>query len=110
MRLLTEKIFSLLNFAPDTEIMLTYTDKDGASVALVDDDDLRNVVKQSLNPLKITVKLKAEKTCRYPQVKLLFDYPDAQVSQMMKAIPDPAEREKFETLWTESKDSGLVSG
>lgn len=46
--------------------MLTYVDEDGDSVALVDDDDLNDVAKQSPNPLRITVKLNAEKTGALP--------------------------------------------
>ncbi|XP_073126461.1 protein JOKA2-like isoform X2 [Henckelia pumila] len=63
---LMEKIFSLFKFAADTSIMLTYVDEDGDSVALVDDDDLNDVAKQSLNPLRIAVKLNAEMTGALP--------------------------------------------
>ncbi|KAK4493560.1 hypothetical protein RD792_017797 [Penstemon davidsonii] len=58
---LRKKISSLFGFSPETELRLTYIDEDGDEVALVDDDDLRDVVKQALNPLRITVKLNAEK-------------------------------------------------
>ncbi|CAI9280446.1 unnamed protein product [Lactuca saligna] len=54
---LREKIRSLFNFNPDVDFTLTYVDEDGDAVTLADDDDLRDVVGQSLNPLRITVKL-----------------------------------------------------
>ncbi|XP_052621969.1 protein JOKA2-like [Lactuca sativa] len=55
---LTEKIRSLFNFNPDVDFSLTYVDEDGDAVTLADDDDLRDVVRQSLNPtLRITIKL-----------------------------------------------------
>lgn len=63
---LIDKIFALFKFAADTSIMLTYVDEDGDSVTLVDDDDLNDVTKQSPNPLRITVKLNAEKTGALP--------------------------------------------
>lgn len=37
---------------------MTYVDEDGDMVNLAADDDLDDVVKQSLNPLRITVNLK----------------------------------------------------
>ncbi|XP_023758588.1 protein NBR1 homolog [Lactuca sativa] len=54
---LREKIRSLFNFNPDVDFTLTYVDEDGDAVTLADDDDLRDVVGQSLNPLRITVML-----------------------------------------------------
>ncbi|KAL0385136.1 UNVERIFIED_CONTAM: protein JOKA2 [Sesamum radiatum] len=61
---LRKKIRSLFSLAPDTELMLTYIDEDGDVVTLVDDDDLHDVVKQALNPLRITIKVNAEKNGR----------------------------------------------
>ncbi|XP_073122984.1 protein JOKA2-like isoform X2 [Henckelia pumila] len=58
---LREKLLTLFNLAPNTELTLTYIDEDGDEVALVDDDDLRDAVKQALDPLRITVKLNSEK-------------------------------------------------
>lgn len=54
---LREKIISLFGFSPDADFTLTYIDEDGDVVTLVDDDDLYDVMNQSLNPLRITVKL-----------------------------------------------------
>lgn len=58
---LREKILSLFNIASDVKLILTYIDEDGDVVTLVDADDLRDVVKQGLNPLRITVELSSEK-------------------------------------------------
>ncbi|XP_073143601.1 protein JOKA2-like [Henckelia pumila] len=61
---LEEKILSLFNLPQNISLMLAYIDEDGDDVALVDDDDLRDVVKQGLNPLRVTVKRTAEKNGR----------------------------------------------
>ncbi|KAL6579803.1 hypothetical protein OROMI_007827 [Orobanche minor] len=58
---LREKIISLFSFDPDTELVLTYIDEDEDVVTLASDDDLRDAVKQELDPLRITVNLNAEK-------------------------------------------------
>ncbi|XP_073023720.1 protein JOKA2 isoform X1 [Primulina eburnea] len=121
---LTEKIFSLFKFAPDTEIILSYIDEDGDSVALVDDDDLCDVVKQSLNPLRITVKLSDEKNgtpislstgnstpLRSPRVEQSFQNPIAGVSEILKTVPEPL-RETLVNLSTDllSKASSTAPG
>ncbi|KZV25680.1 hypothetical protein F511_04741 [Dorcoceras hygrometricum] len=121
---LTEKIFSLFNFAPDTEIILTYIDEDGDSVALIDEDDLCDVVKQSLNPLRITVKLNAEKNGTpfslstgtstpliSPRVKQSFQNPIAGVPEILKTVPEPL-RETLVNLSTDlvSKVSSTAPG
>lgn len=59
------KVIGLFNFAPDADLSLTYIDEDGDVVTLVDEEDLCDVVRQSLNPLRITVKLKAENGGRF---------------------------------------------
>jgi next-to-BRCA1 protein 1 len=61
-RALRAKVISLFNLAEDAEFTLRYTDEDDDVVTLADDDDLLDVVKQSLNPLRITVKLNSKKT------------------------------------------------
>jgi next to BRCA1 gene 1 protein len=55
---LREKILSLFKFSPDTELTMTYVDKDSDIVTLVDDEDLRDVIRQGLNLLRITVNLR----------------------------------------------------
>ncbi|KAL0385126.1 UNVERIFIED_CONTAM: protein JOKA2 [Sesamum radiatum] len=66
---LRKKILSLFSLAPDTQLMLTYIDEDGDVVTLVDNDDLHYVVKQALNPLRITIK-KVPEPLRETLVKL----------------------------------------
>ncbi|KAM7277058.1 hypothetical protein ACFE04_018924 [Oxalis oulophora] len=55
---LNEKIYGLFNFPPESHLSLTYVDEDGDVVTLVDDDDLRDVMRQSLKFLRIDVQLK----------------------------------------------------
>ncbi|KAK4438549.1 protein JOKA2 [Sesamum alatum] len=99
---LREKILSLFSFATDTVLMLTYIDEDGDVVTLVDSDDLRDVVKQGLNPIRITVKLSSEKTARRfnssseistplrsPRVQPPLQNLHAGVSEILKTVPQP---------------------
>ncbi|KAM7483155.1 hypothetical protein LguiB_007738 [Lonicera macranthoides] len=59
---LRDQVHRLFHFAPNADIILTYIDEDGDVVTLSDDEDLRDVMRQSLNPLRITVKLNTEKS------------------------------------------------
>ncbi|KAL2539577.1 ubiquitin-associated (UBA)/TS-N domain-containing protein [Abeliophyllum distichum] len=99
---LREKILSLFNFAPNTELTLTYIDEDSDVVALVDDEDLRDVVRQALNPLRITVKLNAENSSRpyarssgsstplrSPGVQPPFQNLKSNISEILKSVPEP---------------------
>ncbi|KAL3366774.1 hypothetical protein AABB24_011474 [Solanum stoloniferum] len=52
---LKDKIFKLFNFPPDSELTLTYIDEDGDVVTLVDDEDLQDITRQDLDPLRISV-------------------------------------------------------
>lgn len=58
---LRAKILSLFSFPPDADLSLTYIDEDGDAVTLVDDDDLRDAMKQQLKFLRIDVVLKNDK-------------------------------------------------
>lgn len=58
---LREKIFSLFKLSPKVDLRLTYLDEDGDSVTLADDEDLHDVMRQSLDPLRITANVNAEK-------------------------------------------------
>lgn len=101
---LREKILSLFSFARDTDMMLTYVDEDGDVVALVDDDDLRDVVKQGLNPVRVTVKVTSDKNgkqtysrsrsqspVRSRPVQPLPPLPNlnAGVSEILRNVPEP---------------------
>lgn len=52
---LKAKIFSLFDLPSGTDVKLTYIDEDGDTVTLVDDNDLRDVMRQQLKFLRITV-------------------------------------------------------
>ncbi|KAK4427087.1 protein JOKA2 [Sesamum alatum] len=99
---LRKKILSLFSLAPDTELMLTYIDEDGDVVTLVDDDDLHDVVKQALNPLRITIKVNAGKNgrqydrpsgsstpLRSPRVQQPFQNLTTGVSELLRTVPEP---------------------
>lgn len=99
---LREKICSLFNFVPDTEFTLTYIDEDGDVVTIVNDDDLHDVVRQALNPLRITVKVNTEQNgreyarssgsstpLRLPRVQQPFRKLNANVSEILKSVPEP---------------------
>ncbi|GMH12352.1 hypothetical protein Nepgr_014193 [Nepenthes gracilis] len=58
---LKEKIRSLFDFTSDVAFTLTYVDEDLDTVTLADDEDLHDVLRQGLNPVRITVQLNADK-------------------------------------------------
>lgn len=99
---LREKILNLFSFNPDTELTLTYIDEDNDVVTLVDDNDLRDVVKQGLDPLRITVKVNAEKNgrddndssasstpLRSPQLQQPLQNLNTGLSEVLRTVPDP---------------------
>lgn len=59
---LRDKILLFFKFSRDAEFTITYIDEDNDVVTLADDDDLRDVVRQGLNPLRITVNLSTERS------------------------------------------------
>lgn len=100
---LRDKIIQLFNFALDAELTLTYIDEDGDVVTLVDDEDLQDVMRQDLNPLRISVRLNAaERSGRpssrssgnstplpSPRVQPPFLNLNSRVSDVLKYIPEP---------------------
>ncbi|CAL9165266.1 unnamed protein product [Musa hybrid cultivar] len=57
---LRKKIINLFKLSPEADLVLTYVDEDGDTVALDNDDELRDAaVNQHLNPLRINVQLKS---------------------------------------------------
>ncbi|KAI3726991.1 hypothetical protein L1987_66798 [Smallanthus sonchifolius] len=92
--MLREKIRSLFSFGSDVEFTLTYVDEDGDVVTLADDDDLHDVVRQSLNPLRITVNLTSgdssgNSTPLRSQNQLPFQTLNSGVSEIFKSVPEP---------------------
>ncbi|KAJ4851418.1 hypothetical protein Tsubulata_030618 [Turnera subulata] len=57
---LKTKIYKLLKFEPNVDFSITYTDEDGDTIALVDDGDISDILRQRLNPLRLVVKLKGD--------------------------------------------------
>ncbi|KAL8057256.1 hypothetical protein ABFX02_04G172600 [Erythranthe guttata] len=101
---LREKILNLFSFNPDTELVLTYIDEDDDVVTLVDDDDLSDVVKQGLDPLRVTVKVKGANTgkhdtrssasasstpLRSPRVQQPLENLNTGVAEILKSVPEP---------------------
>lgn len=97
------KVIGLFNFAPDADVTLTYIDEDGDVVTLVDEEDLCDVMRQSLNPLRITVELKAERGGRFharssgnstpmrssPRVQYPLPNLNSRVSEYLMSNPEP---------------------
>ncbi|KAL3529523.1 hypothetical protein ACH5RR_008845 [Cinchona calisaya] len=117
---LREKIIGLFKFTPDAELMLTYIDEDGDIVTLGDNEDLHDVVRQALNPLRITVKLNSEKSImssartsgsstplRSPRVH----QPSQNLSPdvLLKSVPEPIRR-TFTKICTDLASTGAPCG
>ncbi|KAL7191889.1 hypothetical protein ACSBR2_023880 [Camellia fascicularis] len=99
---LREKVLSLFNFASDVDLTLTYIDEDGDIVTFVDEEDLHDVMRQSLNPLRISVKLNSDKggrsytrssgsstPMRSPRVQYPLPNLNSGVSEFLKSVPEP---------------------
>ncbi|RAL39014.1 hypothetical protein DM860_011500 [Cuscuta australis] len=79
---LKQKILHLFKIPCDAEITLTYIDEDGDEITLADDDDLKDVVRQELDPLRISVKLNNE---RFPIMQPSFQNGSTGISEHFKA-------------------------
>ncbi|PSR89470.1 hypothetical protein CEY00_Acc29671 [Actinidia chinensis var. chinensis] len=99
---LREKVLGLFNIAPDADLTLTYIDEDGDVVTLVDEEDLYDVIRQSLNPLRITVKVNSERGVRFharstgnstptrsPSIQHQLPHLKSSVSELLKSVPEP---------------------
>lgn len=99
---LRAKILSLFSFPPDADLTLTYIDEDGDVVTLVDDDDLRDAMKQQLKFLRIDVVLNNDKGGRFsartsgnstplrsPRVPPLPNINSAATPEVLKSLPEP---------------------
>ncbi|KAA8540765.1 hypothetical protein F0562_024316 [Nyssa sinensis] len=99
---LREKVLNLFNLTSDADLTFTYIDEDGDVVTLVDENDLLDVVRQGLNPLRITVTLNTEKSARsyarssgssIPMKSSRVQHPlpslDTGVTEILKSIPEP---------------------
>ncbi|CAI9112746.1 OLC1v1013236C1 [Oldenlandia corymbosa var. corymbosa] len=115
---LKAKILSLFKFNPDTELILTYVDEDDDIVTLGDNDDLRDVVRQSLNPLRITVKLpeksgwaaaKSSGTSTPVRSPQLSQNLNSGVQEILNSFPEPIRR-TVTKIWTDVGANGTPSG
>ncbi|KAI3868891.1 hypothetical protein MKX03_036420 [Papaver bracteatum] len=100
---LTAKICSLFKFNSVDDITLTYIDEDKDVVTLVDDEDLRDVIGQRLNPLRINVLLKTSSGEMFDATSSGWSTPSSQQQQQgnqlnrinsglneaLKSLPDP---------------------
>lgn len=98
---LRRNINSLFNFPPDSELTLTYLDEDGDVVTLTDDNDLEDIGRQHLNPLRISVTLNTDRgfkshstssgsstPMRSPRVEPSLQNLDGSVSDILKSVPE----------------------
>ena len=99
---LIEKVCSLFNFSSGSELDFTYVDEDGDVVKLADEEDLHDILRQSLNPLRITVKLNTEWSVssrpngrtngnstplRSPQLQFPLQVENAAVAEVLNSLP-----------------------
>ncbi|KAJ7945817.1 protein NBR1-like [Quillaja saponaria] len=107
---LQAKILSLFSFPPDANYILRYVDEDGDLVALVDDDDLCDVMRQHLKFLRIDVEMKNDKGGKSlprssgnstplssPQMPVAFQHVNTGLSDVLKSVPEPV-RESLSKL------------
>ncbi|KAI3933170.1 hypothetical protein MKW92_003643 [Papaver armeniacum] len=78
---LTAKICSLFKFNSVDDITLTYIDEDKDVITLVDDEDLRDVIGQCLNPLRINVLLKTSSDEMFDATSSGWSTPSSQQQQ-----------------------------
>ncbi|XP_017218783.1 protein JOKA2 isoform X1 [Daucus carota subsp. sativus] len=123
MKGLREKVCSLYSFPAGSELVLTYIDEDTDVVTLADEEDLNDIVRQSLNPLRITVKLIRKKSAssqsnssgnstpvREPEVQIPLHVKSNSATEVLNSLPDTV-RETVLKLSTElGFDSNSPSG
>lgn len=116
MNALREKVHSLYSFPVGSELILTYIDEDKDVVTLADEEDLNDIVRQSLNPLRITVKLNTKRSARSqskssgnstpvrePQVQILLQVKSTSATEVLNSLPDTVR----ETILKLSTDLGF---
>lgn len=96
---LRKKVFGLFSFPAGSELDFTYVDEDGDVVKLADDEDLCDIMRQSLNPLRITVKLNTERSISLrphgrssgsstPVRSPPLHFGNTSVSEVLNSLPD----------------------
>ncbi|KAI4341380.1 hypothetical protein MLD38_026110 [Melastoma candidum] len=99
---LKAKVLSLFEIPPDADLTITYVDEDGDVVTLIEDEDLRDVMRQNLKFLRINVVLNSEKSgrsyagstgsstpLRSPRLQRPLSNVKAAVAEALKSVPDP---------------------
>ncbi|GMI67317.1 Arabidopsis thaliana next to BRCA1 gene 1, next to BRCA1 gene 1 [Hibiscus trionum] len=116
---LRAKIWGLFDFPVGTEFTLTYIDEDGDVVALVDDEDLYDVMRQRLKFLRINVQLDGDKlgkpygasgrssTLRSPSFQLPSEGLNAGAADVVKSVPEPLRRALSDAFSKLSLDAAL---
>lgn len=101
---LRKKVFSLFSFPASSELDFTYVDEDGDVVKLADEEDLHDIMRQSLNPLRITVRLNTERSVslrphgrssgsltpvnvKSPPLQLPLQVGNTNVSEVLNSLP-----------------------
>ncbi|KAL8154165.1 hypothetical protein V2J09_011925 [Rumex salicifolius] len=114
---LRAKIRSLFDFTPDSILELTYEDEDADIVALVDEEDLHDVLQQGLNPVRITVQLNTGSAASVKSTGTSTPVPaqdqpvnspiNSSVAELLKKVPEPF-REHLQMLSSELATPMLV--
>ncbi|XP_062116147.1 protein NBR1 homolog isoform X1 [Humulus lupulus] len=99
---LRAKVASLFSFNLDADIIMTYVDEDGDVVSLVDDDDLRDAMRQELKFLRINVHLNNDRggrsnarpsgsstPSRSPHVQHPLPNTSYVAAEVLKSLPEP---------------------
>lgn len=113
---LKSKVRSLFNFPPNAELTLTYIDEDQDVVALIDDNDIRDLVRQALNPVRINVQLNTGKSDRPSSRSSAQKSPNHNtlpktnysVADLLKSVPEPF-RDPLTTLSLEMASKATSS-
>ncbi|XP_073525936.1 uncharacterized protein [Phyllobates terribilis] len=91
---LRAKIRSLFSLTPESELEMTYEDEDDDIVALVDDEDLHDVLNQGLNPVRISVKINTSSAASVKSSGTSTPLPAQDniypgIADLLKTMPEP---------------------
>ncbi|PWA42103.1 Phox/Bem1p [Artemisia annua] len=87
--MLQNKIHRLFFFESNVRFTMTYVDEDGDVITLATNDDLHDIVKKSLKPLRITVKLLYGTSARLIRTPAHVTLPPYQPSYQRLVEQDP---------------------
>ncbi|XP_051136456.1 protein JOKA2-like [Andrographis paniculata] len=101
---LKKKIRFLFDISPNVELILRYTDRDGDVMHLVDDDDICDVMKQGLNPLRLTLLLGSRIASSVPSC-----LPLQGIFEILKCMPGPLRRSLTNNVASDVSSNALPS-